>query len=516
MHDILLRGGTVHDGFGRPGVSADVAISDGRVTAIGRELGATRRVIDVSGLAVAPGFVDPHTHSDTVPFLDEPQPFKLYQGVTTEIAGNCGYSCGPVDPATADIVSAEFDGSVFATFGDYLDAAAAAGPSNNLAVLVGHNTLRLAAGGMGAALPAGGLERMCALAADAFAAGAYGWSSGLEYVPGAYADINELIALATVSRRWNLTYATHMRSESEGLADALDEAIAVARAAGVRLQVSHCKASGHLVHGSAAMLLDKIAQARLAGIDVRADVYPYQACSTGIVALLPPQACEGGEQLLLERLRDPNQRAALRAVAEDPVNGTGVGMWREIHPEDLQILDHANPEVAGRRLAELVGDRDPWEVLCQVIITDPHASGVLHTMHDDDVTAIMANPLVSIGSDNGPPVGPNHPRTFGTFPKFLGEYVRERGVVPLGEAIRKVSSAVAAQFGLADRGWLGAGAVADVCVFDPTRIGHAGTYEKPDVRPQGVECVLLGGRVVVEKGEFTGGRHGLVLRSGRP
>ncbi|WP_433211749.1 N-acyl-D-amino-acid deacylase family protein [Microtetraspora malaysiensis] len=287
MHDLLLRHGTVHDGFGGPAREADVAIDDGRVTAVGRDLGAARRVIDVSGLVVAPGFVDPHSHSDTVPFLAEPQPFKLYQGVTTEIIGNCGFSCGPANPDTAGFMPAVLAGEAFTTFGAYLDAAQAAGPSNNLAVLVGHNTLRLAAGGMEAAPGPKALDRMCALAAESFTAGAAGLSSGLEYVPGAYADTAELVALALVARRWNLPYATHMRNESEGLADALDEAIAVATRAGVRLQVSHCKASGRAVHGSSAMLLAKLAAARRAGLDVRADVYPYRAFGTGLVAVLP-------------------------------------------------------------------------------------------------------------------------------------------------------------------------------------------------------------------------------------
>ncbi|WP_066943381.1 N-acyl-D-amino-acid deacylase family protein [Microtetraspora fusca] len=514
MHDLLLRHGTVHDGFGGPAREADVAIDDGRVTAIGRELGAARRVIDVSGLVVAPGFVDPHSHSDTVPFLTEPQPFKLYQGVTTEIIGNCGFSCGPANPDTAGFMPAVLAGEAFATFGAYLDAAQAAGPSNNLAVLVGHNTLRLAAGGMEAALGPEALERMCALAAESFAAGAVGLSSGLEYVPGAYADTDELVALALVARRWNLPYATHMRSESEGLADALDEAIAVATRAGVRLQVSHCKASGRAVHGSSAMLLAKLAAARRAGLDVRADVYPYRAFGTGLVAVLPPRACEGGEDALRARLADPAERAALRALAEDPATAVGVGLWRELHPADVQILTHTDPAVAGKRLADLPGD--PWDALCDLLRADPHAAGVFHTMHDDDVTAIMADPLVSIGSDSGPPVGPNHPRTFGTFPTFLGTYVRERKVVPMAEAIRKVSSAVAAQFGLTDRGWLGPGAVADVCAFDPAAVGHPGTYETPDARPTGVRHVLLAGHEVIADGEFTGGRHGTVLRRGAP
>ncbi|MFI6316973.1 amidohydrolase family protein [Nonomuraea sp. NPDC050556] len=487
MHDLILRGGTVHDGFGSPGRTADVAIDGDRVTAVGRDLGPAARVVDVDGLVVAPGFVDPHSHSDTVPFMDGEQPFKLYQGVTTEIAGNCGFS-----PET------------FPSFGDYLDAVEAAGTTNNLAVLVGHNTLRTAVGGLDAVLAPGALERMGELAARAFEAGACGLSSGLEYVPGAYADTEELVALARVARRWNLVYATHMRSESEGLAGALDEAIEVALGAGIRLQVSHCKASGRAVHGASTMLLDKLVAARARGVDLRADVYPYQAFCTLLVALLPPAACEGGEAELLRRLADPAQRAALRALAEDPAQGTGVGIWREVaqDPSDVQLLGY------GKRLSG-------WDALCDLLMADPQAMGVFHTMHEDDVARIMRHPLVSIGSDNDAPGGPTHPRTYGTFPTFFGSYVRDRSVVPMAEAVRKVSSATAAQFGLADRGWLGAGAVADVCVFDPAAIRHEGTYDIPDIRPAGVEFVVLGGRVVIDGGEFTGGRHGRLLRSGR-
>ncbi|MFI6924754.1 amidohydrolase family protein [Nonomuraea spiralis] len=515
MHDLILRGGTLHDGFGSPGRTADVAIGGGRVTATGRDLGRAARVVDVDGLVVAPGFVDPHSHSDTVPFMAGAQPFKLWQGVTTEIVGNCGFSCGPATPESAGFTPEVLSEHTFATFGGYLDAVEREGTTNNLAVLVGHNTLRTAACGMDAALRPGALARMTELAEEAFAAGACGLSSGLEYVPGAYAATGELIALARAARRRNLVYATHLRSESEGLADALDEALEVATAAGIRLQVSHCKASGRAVHGSSAMLLDKLAAARVRGVDVRADVYPYQAFCTGLVALLPPAACEGGEAELVRRLADPDARRALRALAEDPRRTTGVGLWREAHPEDVHLLRHASAAVTGRRLADVLDGRDPWDALCDLLIADPHADGVFHTMHDDDVTRIMRHPLVSIGSDGGPPGGPNHPRTYGTFPTFLGACVRERGIVPMAEAIRKAGSATAAQFGLADRGWLGRGAVADVCVFDPEAIRHDGTYDEPATRPAGVVHVLLGGRMVIDGGEFTGGRHGRLLRGGQ-
>ncbi|MFE7107878.1 amidohydrolase family protein [Streptomyces sp. NPDC057575] len=515
MHDLIISGGEVHDGFASTPVTADVAITADRIIAVGKDLGAARRTIDAAGLVIAPGFVDPHSHSDSVPFLPDAQPFKLLQGVTTEVVGNCGFSMGPADPETAGLSPIQLGEQTFTTFADYLDAAEAAGLSNHFAPLVGHNTLRLAVAGMEKQLPPGGLDQLCALTDEAFAAGARGLSSGLEYVPGAYADLAELTALARIARRYDGAYATHSRSESEGLADALDEAVAVARAAGIRLQVSHCKASGRAVHGAARLILEKLAEARRSGVDVRGDQYPYRAFCTSLSAMLPPEACEGNVDALRARLSDPVTRAALRATAEGPGPGIGVGLWRELHPEDMQILRHTDPTVKGRRLAEVLAGRDPWDVLCELLIADPHAYVVCHTMEEGDVLAIMADPLVTIGSDSDIPIGPNHPRTFGTFPTFLGSYVRDGGVVDLPEAIRKVTSATASQFGLSDRGWIGRGSVADLVVFDPARIGHAGTYENPELRPTGMVHVFLAGEQVIVDSEFTGERRGRMLRSAR-
>lgn len=514
MHDLLISGGTVYDGFGGPGVATNLAIRDGRVVGIGRALGPAREEIDATGLAVAPGFIDPHSHSDAVPFLPGAQPFKLLQGVTTEIVGNCGYSCAPATAESASVVVDEM-GQAFASFAEYLSAVEAAIPTNNIAAMVGHNTLRIAAAGFERELTAAALARMSELAEEAFAAGAVGVSSGLEYVPGAYADLAELQALARVARRWGGTYATHMRSEGEGLLAAVDEAIDVARAAGIRLQISHCKASGVAVHGAAPELLERITRARLNGVGVLGDLYPYEACSTGLVAVLPTCASEGGEDRLRERLQDRSERDRLRLVAEDPEHYIGAGIWRELRPEDLTVVSHTDPEVVGRTLAELAADGDPWERMCELLLADPWANTVLHSLRADDVETFMRHPLISIGSDNDAPVGLVHPRTYGTFPVFLGEYVRERGVVEMGDAVRKMTSATAAQFGLDERGWLGRGAVADVCVFDPATIGHAGTYDRPDIEPVGVRWVLLGGTVVVRDGQFTGDRRGRVLRSGR-
>ncbi|MFY9587834.1 MAG: D-aminoacylase [Actinomycetota bacterium] len=519
MIDLLLRGGRVYDGFGNEPRTADVAIEGDRVVAVGDDLGDARRVIDADGLAVAPGFIDPHAHSDMVPLMDEPQPFKLLQGVTTEIAGNCGYSFAPLSEESAAEARVSFgDLAAGATieagsFGDYLDRIEAAGPTNHLAALVGHNTLRLTANGVDTALRPGALEEMQRLCDEAFAAGAVGLSTGLIYIPGTYSDREEVVALATVAHRWGRPYTTHMRDEGMALEAALDEAIDIGRRASVRVQISHCKAAGRASHGKSAVLLEKLRVARLEGIDIRGDQYPYLAGGTFLNAVFPAEARAGGIDAFRRRLRDPEEVARLRKRAEDGGDEMS-GLWAQSTPDGILVIRHTDPSAVGKTVAAIAGDRDPWDTVVGLVEADPAAMMVITIMEEDDVRAIMADPLISIGSDNGMPVGLDHPRTWGCFPRFLGRYVRELGVVPWAEAIRKMTSSTAAQFGLTGRGFLGPGAVADVCVFDPATIGHDGTYERPDVTPTGIEHVLLAGALVVEGGRFGGERRGRVLRAG--
>ncbi|GCD99155.1 N-acyl-D-amino-acid deacylase family protein [Embleya hyalina] len=514
MHDLVLGGGTVYDGRGARGVSADVAVVDGRIRAVGRGLGAARRVIDVGGLAVAPGFVDAHTHSDLMPLTGPAQPFKLLQGVTTEVVGNCGISFAPVDTEAAETLQSIYGDLACGTelrarsFGEYLDEVQAAGPMTNIAALVGHGTLRVVANGMRERLREGALGRMRALLGEALAAGAFGLSSGLIYPPGSYADTAELVALAEVLRPWGRVYATHLRDEGDRLLPALDEAIEVAEGAGVRLQVSHCKVTGRRNHGSAPALLDRLRAARERGVDVRGDAYPYTSGATVLVALLPPAAAAGGSNALAGRLADAGEREALRASAS-----AGRGLWSAVTPADVLVSRHADGAVVGRTLADLSRGQDPWLVLCRIIASDPAATAVLTAMDLGDVCTILADPLIGIGSDSIPSAGPGHPRSYGCFPEFLGRYVRELGVVDLPVAVRKLTFDNAARFGLADRGRLEAGVVADVCVFDPEVIAHPGGYADPRRAPVGVEHVLLAGQPVVVGGEFSGDRVGQVLRA---
>ncbi|MEU3980447.1 D-aminoacylase [Streptomyces sp. NPDC026672] len=514
MHDLVLKGGTVYDGLGSPGTPADLAVAAGRVTAVGHDVGAARRVVDVTGLAVAPGFVDAHTHSDLMPLAADVRPGKLLQGVTTEIVGNCGISFAPADEEGARTLGGLYGdlacGTAPAarTFARYLDEVQDAGPVTNIAALVGHGTLRIAANGMRETLRDGALDRMRTLLDEALTAGAFGLSSGLVYAPGSYADTAELAALAEVLRPRNRIYATHLRDEGDGLLAALDEAVEVAERARVPLQVSHCKVTGRRNHGSAPALLDRLRAARARGVDVRGDAYPYTAGATVLVALLPPEAVAGGSEALVRRLTEPGARESLRSLA-----ATGRGLWNAVAAADVRVARHRDPAVAGRTLAELAHDGDPWDTLCRTVAADPAATAVLTAMDPDDVRTVLADPLIGIGSDSTPTAGPGHPRDHGCFPEFLGHHVRELGVVDLPTAVRKCTSANAERFGLTGRGRLEPGAVADVCVFDPVRIAHPGGYADPRRPPVGIEHVLLAGTPVVERGVFTGVRAGRVLRA---
>jgi len=303
-----------------------------------------------------------------------------------------------------------------------------------------------------------------------------------------------------------------MRNEGVHLDAALEEAVTIARTAGARLQVSHCKAAGRAAHGTAGRLLERLAAARLDGVDAQGDQYPYDAGATVLSSLLPPAVAAGGTEAMAARLRDPEARAALRAQAER--GGVADGGWALADPGDVLLTGHRDPGVVGRTLAEAAGQGDPWDVLCQLVADDPAATIVIRLMREDDLRAIMASPLVGVGSDNGPPGGLEHPRTWGCFPRLLGRYVRELGVLTWEQAIRKATWLGARQFRLDGRGLLVEGAVADLCVFDPATVGHEGTYLDPDVPVTGIEHVLLAGEPAVEHGRYTGLRAGRVLRHG--
>jgi len=522
--DVLIRGGTVIDGTGRPGRRADVAIARDRIESIDLLPGATAaRVIDATGHAVAPGFIDMHSHADFVlpglPTADS----KVHQGFTLVVVGNCGASPAPLTPARRqDIIDATglavpplaWD---WTTFRSYLDVLTRQGVSPNVAALVGHGTVRLMAMGAGDAQPSAEQQRaMATEVRRAVDEGAVGVSTGLIYPPGVYAETDEIVDLARAAGAGGGFYASHIRGESDTLLPAITEAIEVGRRAGVPVEISHLKAAGRTNWPKMAQAIELIERARAEGLDVTADMYPYPAGSTTLSALLAPWAHAGGREPLLGRLDDPADRARIRAELD------GSGMARDAGWEGIVIAGcPARPQYEGQTLARIAATLGvtPAEAVIEILRqSKADTDMVLFMMSEDNVALGLQRPWVMIGSDGegraaeGPyGAGKPHPRNYGTCPRFLGHYVRERAVVSLPEAIRKMTSLPATKLGLRDRGRLEPGAAADVVVFDPATVADAATFADPHRYPRGMPWVLVNGEPVIADGRHTGRRPGRVL-----
>ncbi|WP_020496700.1 N-acyl-D-amino-acid deacylase family protein [Sciscionella marina] len=524
--DLLLRGGLLVDGTGAPAREADIGVRAGRLCFPGPGAEA-ERVLDVPGLAVAPGFIDAHTHSDGANLLDPARPeltlAPVRQGVTTEICGNCGFGMFPAGGPAAGQMRAqarvEFGGDVgvFADFPAFAAGHARVPRSTNLSSLVGHGTLRASVLGY-ADRPAEAdeLDRMRAALDAALRAGAAGLSTGLIYPPGTYADTGEVVALAEIAARHGKPYVTHMRDEMSQVETALAEAVEIAERSGAALHVSHHKTAGKFAWGRTGKTLPLLDELRAGGLDVSCDVYPYTAGSTGLAAMLPPWASEGGTAALIERLGDPEQLDRMRAGIENGVPGwentVGNGGWDRV---DIACAP-SEPGIEGTSLAELAAHRgtDPLSVAASLLRADGGAVMVIsHSMREDDVQRVLASPLSVIGSDGVPKPGHPHPRLAGTFPRVLGHYHRELGLFSLETAVHKMTGATAARFGLAGRGVLTEGAHADLMVFDPETIIDRASYTDPLLAPDGVHHVLVGGTEVLRAGTDTGARPGRVLAS---
>jgi N-acyl-D-amino-acid deacylase len=526
MHDILIRNGRLIDGSGRPGVAGDLAIADGRIAAIGSDLGDARRVIDASGLAVTPGFIDIKTHSDFTLPINPKAESKVRQGVTTEIIGHCGFSVAPVLPGKVELLRDYLSPSApwlpfrETTFADYLGSFPRT--AVNAGMLVGHNTLRLMVMGMAARPPdADELARMIALVEEALAAGALGLSSGLFTAPGAYAQPAEMHALGHAVKRHNAGYFTHLRDESNKVLEAVEEAIDMARECGVHVEIVHFKCSGLDNWGKAAQVLGRLADARAAGLDIDCDAYPYTAGSNPLKNLLPQWVQAGGVGAMIERLALPETRARIRAdIARDGLNNWGrLPSWDGVQ---ISISPHL-PQHAGRTIAQLAAERgaDPVDTLCDYLIDDRGATRVLVTsIAEDDVRAIVRSPDALVGSDGNCVAtygtvsqGLPHPRFYGTFPRVIGHYVGDEKLLALEAAIHKMTGATARALKLADRGLLREGFAADVAIFDPADFRDRATYADPHQYPSGTRTsVIVNGTVVVDEATHTGALPGKVLR----
>jgi N-acyl-D-amino-acid deacylase len=480
-YDILIRGGLVIDGSGGPGEIADVAVSDGRIAAVGRSLptGAAR-TIDAEGLAVVPGFIDIKTHSDFTLPINPKAESKVRQGVTTEIVGHCGFSVAPIIPGKRQLVQDYLSASApwlpfrETTFREYLDGFPQT--SVNAGMLVGHHILRLNVMGMEARPPSPAeLEHMTALLEEGLAAGALGLSSGLFTPPSSYADRAEMVALCNVLRRRNAGYFTHLRDESNNVIAAVEEAIDIARTCGVHVEIVHLKCSGLDNWGKAAQILTIIDAARQEGLAVDCDAYPYRAGSNPLKNLLPQWVQSDGLEAMLARLALAETRTRIRAE----IDCDGLNNWGRIPSWDsVQIsISPCLPQYAGETFGKLATarGRDPVDVVCDYLIEDKGATRVLITsIAEEDIREIVRSPSALVGSDGNcvadygvTSQGMPHPRFYGTFPRIIGHYVHEQHLLPLEQAVRKMTGATAAALRLRDRGLIKEGYRADIAVFDP-------------------------------------------------
>jgi N-acyl-D-amino-acid deacylase len=529
---LLIRGGSVVDGSGAPARRADVAVDGERIAAVAPSLaGEADRVVDAAGKVVAPGFIDMHSHSDLFYFACPSAESKIRQGVTTEVVGMCSFSQAPVRPDQHALVKGWVGGIgltpdlQWETFGQYLDTLRRVRPAVNVVHFVGHGALRIAAMGFEARRAEGGeIKAMERQLGEALDAGAWGFSTGLVYPPSSYADTRELIALARAMAPRGGQYASHIRGESSMLLDSINEAIRIGEEAGVRVEVSHVKASGRENWPKIDAALRLIEDARARGVDVAGDVYPYNAGSTKMDNLMPAWSHEGGIVKLLERLADPaiRRRIANECLVDGERWGTvaqgGVGF------DQIFIASCRRRELEGLTLAELArqSGQAPAEALMNLLVDQQcTVSMVSFSQSIENVAKVLAHPALTIGSDSiplfegaGDKAGKPHPRSYGTFPRVLSEYARERKLFSLETAVNKMTGLPAQRLGLRDRGLVHPGYVADLTVFDPATVKDESTYPDPHRYPSGIPFVIVNGAVAVDQGRMTA-RAGRVLAPAR-
>lgn len=527
MLDVILRGGLIVDGTGTPAYRTDVAFKDGVIARIGDCAAAdAAEHIECTGLAIAPGFIDMHGHSDEILLVDPLADAKIRQGVTTEVGGNCGASPGPLSQDEfnsrrrryKDAYGFELETS---TIGTFLDALESAEPVMNFCTLVGCGETRAAVGGIDdMPLDKATLQRQCDLVRAACEQGAIGISSGLIYPPGRFADIAELTALASAARdAGSPLYASHIRSEGQHLIEAVEEALAIGARAGVGVQLSHHKASGKANWGKVHDSLALVDRSRASGNDVVLDQYPYKASSTGLDVILPKDVNVGAADTVAERLADKRYAAVVAARVEleygdrwDDVLIASVGSEKNRRFEGMTVAQIAHSE--GRTPVAAALDLLAQERL--------QVAAIYFTMCEDDVRTVLSYAQTSIGSDASvrsvggiTAQGKPHPRAFGTFPRIFKRYVRDTKLLSLEEAVRRATRLPADRLGLRRRGELREGWYADVVVFDPQRIADMSTYEDPYQYPEGMPHVFVNGVSVVRDGRSTGDKGGRVLRRGR-
>lgn len=528
--ELIIRGGTVIDGTGAARRRDDVAIADGRITEVGTIAADGRPELDATGLVVAPGLINVLSHAYETLQQDPRGLSDLHQGVTTEVFGE-GYSLGPVIGRVEEIVdlTPRPDGvrAGWPRLADFLEALESNGVGPNVASFVGaHNLRAIHAGSDERPLAEDELRAACEVLEEELAAGALGVGSSLLYAPGVYASTEELTAYARVVAAHDGLYISHIRDEAAHLEDAISELIDIARTSTSRAQVWHLKASGRDNWPRMSEALRLIEDARAEGLQITADVYPYEAGGTSLAASIPPWHFDGGEQALLRRITDPATRATI--ISEIRASD---GSWENIYLDAggaegvlLQGGRGRNAETAGRTLAQVAVDRgasDPLEVLLDLVAEDPDTEALYFCMSEHNIDLALQRGWVGVCSDAEAPAAeapftdaPTHPRAYGSFARVLGPYVR-RGVLPLEEAVRRMTGLAAENLRLADRGVIRVGAWADLAVFDPATVTDHATYSDPHRYATGVRHVLVNGVIALRDGEPTGRLAGRALRRAR-
>jgi dihydroorotase/N-acyl-D-amino-acid deacylase len=491
-----LQGGAVYDGTGRAPFPGSVVVRDGLILdVVAGRAEIDGEVIDCTGLAIAPGFIDVHSHSDLQAL--EGRREKLNQGVTTEVAGNCGFSsfpCGHHAPELRSFANGILHGSgnwAFHSAKEYLELGHRADLPSRVETLVGHGTLRVAQVGMSQRpLTEKELDGMLDELDAALAQGAVGVSTGLMYAPGSGAPREELLALCKVTARHGKLHCSHMRDYGFHLLEAIEEQLSLARESGCRLQISHLQAVGKSNRDRNARAVEMIEAAHAEGVDVAFDCYPYTCGSTVMTQLLPQSALEGGIDALLARLADPDSR---RDIAQQAVK-TIANTWDETFVS--AVSSEENADCVGKSVEEIATARgiEPMETVFRLIEEERGAVNILQqNQSEENLRVNLAHPLAIVISDGFYVKGRPHPRLYGTFPEFLARSRREPSWLPLDTAIHKITGAPARRFGIAQRGELRAGYVADITVFDPKRIASRATYADPEQRPEGIVHVFRDG-----------------------
>ena len=519
--DLLITNARVVDGTGAPARPGAVGVRDGRIAAVGQVNGPAARTIDAGGRVLAPGFIDPHSHSDYALLTDGNAESKIRQGVTTEVIGESG-SVAPQKPTPE---------RGWSDFAGYFAAIERSKIAVNLLSYVGLGQVREFVMGNDERAPTSDeLSKMTALVADAMRQGAYGVSTGLIYSPNAYAKLDELIALARPAAAAGGIYASHLRYDGEKLRDGIEEAIAIGERARIPVHVFHLKVTGAPNFGRMKEVIALVEAAQKRGVEISADQYPYVASSTGLSQTIPPWAHEGGGARLVERLEDPALRARIRKEMDDPHPTwenrlISAGTWHNVQIASVPArtgIESGYKRYEGRRVDEAAKEagKDPYDFVFDMLIANRGSIGcVWFIINEDDLKLAMQQPWVSIGSDgsalatSGPlRNGVPHPRNFGTFPRVLAKYVREEHVLTLEEAVHKMTALTAKQMHIADRGTIKEGMAADLVLFDPDTVADKATFTDPFQYSVGVSTVIVNGHLVLDNGRHTGERPGVVIR----